>query len=100
MPAAIVAGIQTPAASSADRAGRLSGCKPGRGCQGRHESAYFLRPLVLSFGFFVFRRAPTGPLILSVALRAGTAAGPSVATDLAGDGDTSERSSLSLAGLW
>jgi hypothetical protein len=43
-----------------------------------------------------FPRAPTDPLIVSIALRAGTAAGPAVAMDLAGIGGASLIVSIAL----
>src|SRR5689334_14260261 len=52
----------------------------------RHQSffsqGHFLRLLFILLDFLSFPRAPTGLLIVSIALRAGTAAGPAVAIDL------------------
>jgi hypothetical protein len=58
----------------------------------RFQEVHLLRLLFFLLDLLSFPRAPTGPLIVSMALRAGTAAGPAVAMDLAGVGGASEGS--------
>jgi hypothetical protein len=63
----------------------------------RFQEVHLLRLLFFLLDLLSFPRAPTGPLIVSMALRAGTAAGPAVAMDLAGVGVASEGSCFSSA---
>ncbi len=73
---------------------------PGPMCRAgsrRREEVHFLRLLFFLLDLLPFPRAPTDDLIVSIALRAGTAAGPAVAKDLAGTGGASEGACPPLA---
>jgi hypothetical protein len=50
----------------------------------RFQEVHLLRLLFFLLDLLSFPRAPTGPLIVSMALRAGTAAGPAVAMGVGG----------------